>query len=90
MMANLPQGLPFKFYERDAERAEFWLFIQTLWMQLFIVFFLCAFLTMRIPPWFGWNINLDTLWYWIGIVAIAVIAIIREYENQRRQELNIV
>ncbi|KAG5536019.1 hypothetical protein RHGRI_023719 [Rhododendron griersonianum] len=82
-MANLPQGFLFEFYERDAERVEFMLFIQTLWMQLFFFFLLCALLRMRIPPWFGWNVNLDTLWYWIGIVAIAVGAIIHEYENQR-------
>ncbi|KAG5528057.1 hypothetical protein RHGRI_028855 [Rhododendron griersonianum] len=89
-MGNLPQGLAFEFYERDAEQVEFRLFIQTLWMQLFILFLLCALLTMRISPWFGWNVNLDTLWYCIGIVAIAIASIIRKYENQRRQALNIV
>ncbi|KAG5528795.1 hypothetical protein RHGRI_029543 [Rhododendron griersonianum] len=88
-MANLPQGLPIEFWERDAERVEFRLFIQTLWMQLFIFILLCALLTMRIPPWFGWNVNVDTLWYWIGIIAAVVAAIIREYENQGRQALNI-
>ncbi|KAG5540795.1 hypothetical protein RHGRI_020881 [Rhododendron griersonianum] len=57
------------------------MFIQTLWMQLFIFILLCAILTIRTPPWFGWKADLNTLWYWIVIVVVALTTIIQECKN---------
>ncbi|KAG5523691.1 hypothetical protein RHGRI_030615 [Rhododendron griersonianum] len=63
--------------------------IQTLWMQLFIFILLCAVLTISMPRWFARNDHLNTLWYWALVVAVALAAIIKEYERRWHQAFNV-
>jgi len=80
------RDLVYELLIRDIEQAERRMFFQTLWNCVFIFLLLCGILTIRIPPWFGWNVDVLGLWRWIPALAVAFMAIIQEYENRWRQD----
>ncbi|KAG5562207.1 hypothetical protein RHGRI_005069 [Rhododendron griersonianum] len=81
-MVDYPQGLPYEFWKRETERVEMSIFFRSLRLWLFSFILICVLLSLRMPPWFGLNVSLSTLWKWILILVVALAAIIQEYENQ--------
>ncbi|KAG5565570.1 hypothetical protein RHGRI_001473 [Rhododendron griersonianum] len=87
-MATQRRGFPEDVVFQEIKRAELTMSIQTLWIQLFIFILFCAVLTISMPRWFAMNDHLNTLWYWALVVAVALAAIIKEYERHWHQAFN--
>ncbi len=80
-----PQMFAFESWEQYIERIDMDSHIRFLRMLLFSFIATCRLLSVWIPPWFGWNVNLKRLWKWLPVVAVVVAAVIRVYEIQKRQ-----
>ncbi|KAI8538316.1 hypothetical protein RHMOL_Rhmol09G0093000 [Rhododendron molle] len=84
-MAIQRQGFPQDAIFREIERTELTLSIQALRLQPFIFILFCAVLTIGMPRWFGRNNRLNTFWYWVLVVAVALKVFVREYERRLLQ-----
>ncbi|KAI8559735.1 hypothetical protein RHMOL_Rhmol04G0197400 [Rhododendron molle] len=70
---------------REIERIELASTIRALQLLPFTFVLFCAVLTYGMSRWFDRNDRLTTFWYWVSVVAVALVAFATEYERRALQ-----
>ncbi|KAI8568339.1 hypothetical protein RHMOL_Rhmol02G0190500 [Rhododendron molle] len=85
MAAIWRRGFPEDAQFREMERIELTSMIRAIQLLPFTFVLFCAVITIAMPRWFDRNNRLTTFWYWVPVVAIALMAFEKEYERRALQ-----